>query len=167
MKFCESSDDLQLTPELRLLLACAQAGKAEEKQALIRQLLADGIDWTAFAQKALVHGFASFAAHTLRRLAPDSIPGDIQDAFHAIVDATSRANRALFDELARLLDALAKHGIEAIPFKGPLLAIQVFGDLGLREFRDLDFLVHDEDLANTIAILGSLGYPRTRKLTAA
>jgi tetratricopeptide (TPR) repeat protein len=167
MKFCESSDGLRLKPELSLLLACARAGKAQEKQAAIQQLLADGIDWTSFAQKALAHGFASFAAHSLARLAPDSIPGDILDAFHAIMDETSRANRALFEELARLVGALAKNGIEAIPFKGPLLAIQAFGDLGLREFRDLDFLVHDDDLAKTIATLNRLGYRRTGELTAA
>ena len=167
MKLCVSSDGLHLKPELSLLLACAQAGNAEEKQAEIQQLLADGIDWTSFAQKALAHGLASFAAHSLARLAPDNIPGDILDAFRAIADETGKANRALFEELARLLDTLAKNGIEAIPFKGPLLAIQVFGDLGLRQSRDLDFLVRDEDLAKTIATLNGLGYQRTRALTAA
>jgi hypothetical protein len=138
MKFCESSDGLHLKPELSLLLACARAGKVQEKQAAIQQLLADGIDWTSFAQTAIAHGFASFAAHSLTRLAPESVPDDILDAFHALMDETSKANRALFEELARLVDALAKNGIEAIPFKGPLLAIQAYGDLGLREFRDLD-----------------------------
>ena len=167
MKFCESSDGLHLKPELSLLLACARAGKVQEKQAAIQQLLADGIDWTSFAQTAIAHGFASFAAHSLARLAPDSVPGDILDAFHALMDETSKANRALFEELARLVDALAKNGIEAIPFKGPLLAIQAYGDLGLREFRDLDFLVRDEDLAKTIGALNSLGYRRRGELTAA
>ena len=167
MKVCGSSDGLHLKPEISLLLACARAGTAQEKQAAIQQLLADGIDWTSFAQTAIAHGFASFAAHSLARLAPDGIPGDILDAFHAIMDETSRANRALFEELARLVDALAKNGIAAIPFKGPLLAIQAFGDLGLREFRDLDFLVRDEDLANTVATLNSLGYQRRGALTAA
>lgn len=167
MKSCESSNGMQLKPELSLLLACARTGDAQDKQGVIQQLLADGIDWTSFAQKALTHGVASFAAHTLARLAPDHIPGDILGAFHAIADETSRANRALFDELARLLDALAKNGVEAIPFKGPLLAIQVFGDLGLRDFRDLDFLVRDEDLEKTIATLKDLGYPRTGQMTAA
>ena len=167
MRSCGSSDGLQLKPELSLLLGCARAGGAQEKQAIIEQLLADGIDWTSFAQKALEHGFASFCAHTLARLAPDHIPDDILDAFDALVDQTSRANRALFDELARLLDALAENGIDAIPFKGPLLAIQVFGDLGLRQFADLDFLVQAEDLAKTIATLNSLGYRRSQELTAA
>ncbi len=167
MKFGEALGGLQLAPELSLLLACARAGTAQQKQAAIRQLLADGIDWTSFAQTAIGHGFATFAAHSLARLAPDSIPGDILDAFYALMDETSRANRALFEELARLVDALAKNGIEAIPFKGPLLAIQAFGDLGLREFRDLDFLVRDEDLAKTVATLNSLGYQRRGELTAA
>ena len=167
MKSCESSDDLQLKPELSLLLACARVGDQQEKKAAIQQLLADGIDWTLFAQKALVHGLASFAAHTLARLAPDQIPDDILDAFDALVDQTGRANRTLFDELARLLDALAENGVDAIPFKGPLLAIQVFGNLGLRQFADLDFLVQAEDLAKTIATLNSLGYRRSEALTAA
>jgi protein O-GlcNAc transferase len=167
MKSCELSNGLRLKPELSLLLGCARAGDAQEKQAAIEQLLADGIDWTSFAQTALEHGFASFAAHTLARLAPDDIPDDILDAFDALADQTSRANRALFDELSRLLDALAENGIDAIPFKGPLLAIQVFGDLALRQFADLDFLVHAEDLAKTIATLNSLGYRRWQELTAA
>src|SRR5215469_3847232 len=99
MKSGGSSDGLRLKPELSLLLGCARAGDAQEKQAAIEQLLANGIDWTLFAQKALEHGLASFAANTLARLAPDHIPGDILDAFDALVDQTRRANRALFDEL--------------------------------------------------------------------
>jgi hypothetical protein len=81
VKFSESSDGLRLKPELSLLLACARTGSAQEKQAAVQQLLADGIDWTSFAQTAIAHGFASFAAHSLARLAPDCIPQDILDAF--------------------------------------------------------------------------------------
>jgi protein O-GlcNAc transferase len=167
VKFSGSSGASELKPELSLLLACARTGSAQEKQAAIQQLLADGIDWTSFAQTAIAHGFATFAAHSLARLAPDSIPTDILDAFHALMDETSKANRARFEELTRLVDALAKNRIDAIPFKGPLLAIQAFGDLGLREFRDLDFLVRDDDLAKTVAILNSLGYQRNGELSAA
>ncbi|MEO9189161.1 MAG: nucleotidyltransferase family protein [Acetobacteraceae bacterium] len=160
-------DGMHLKTELRLLLICARVATTREEQAAIRQLLAGEIDWTLFARKAVDHGLASLAAHTLARVAPDAVPGDLLDAFHAITQETRRTNRALFDELARLIEGLANSGIEAIPFKGPVLAIQAFGDLGLREFRDLDFLVRDSDIAPTIATLRSLGYQREGQLTAA
>src|SRR3954453_20144544 len=166
MNVYESVDALRLRPELRLLLACARSGSEQEKEVALQRLLADGIDWTLFAQTAVAQGFAGFAANTLLRLTPDSIPDDILGAFHAIVDETGRGNRALFDELARVLETLKSNGVEAIPFKGPILAIQAYGDLGLREFGDLDFLIRDTDVEDTITILDSLGYRRNRELTA-
>lgn len=160
-------DDTRLTAELRLLLLCARLAPSVPAQEAIRRLLADGIDWTGFARKAVDHGLTSLAAHQLLRIAPEAVPGDILHAFQVLTEETRRKNRALFDELGRIIDALAKDGIEAIPFKGPILAIEAYGDLGLRKFRDLDFLVRDPDLATTIAVLGRMGYERTGELTAA
>jgi len=57
--------------------------------------------------------------------------------------------------------------VETIPFKGPVTAIQAYGDLGLREFRDLDFLIRDVDIAATLESLQKLGYRRRSGLTDA
>src|SRR4029078_3729368 len=46
-------------------------------------------------------------------------------------------------------------------------AIRAYGDLGLREFGDLDFLIRDDDLETAITTLNGLGYKRKGKLTAA
>jgi len=153
------------TPELRLLLACARAHASAEDEAAIRRLLEQGADWTLFVQKALSHGLAGLAGDTLSRLAPDMVPGDVLGAFQAYIAQTRESNRALLDELAQLITVLAEGGVEAIPFKGPVLAQQAFGDLGLRGFRDLDFLIQDRDLDKTIRILGSRGYQRKGRLT--
>jgi predicted O-linked N-acetylglucosamine transferase (SPINDLY family) len=155
------------TPELQLLLACARVVATPEDETAIRQILGKGIDWTLFAGKAIDHGLAGLAGHTLIRLAPDTVPEDILDAFRANIDQTRRENRALFDELAGVIEELAKAGVEAIPFKGPVLAMQAYGDLGLRVFRDLDFIIRDPDLASAIAILCRLGYERKGQLTPA
>jgi protein O-GlcNAc transferase len=155
------------TPELRLLFACARVLTTEQDEAAIREMLVDDIDWALFARKATDHGLAGLAGHTLARVAPGMVPDDILEAFRAIIDHTSRKNRALFDELAGVIEALAKVGVEAIPIKGPILAIQAFGDLGLRVFNDLDFLIRDPDIAPTITALRSLGYERKGRLTAA
>jgi len=154
-------------PELRLLLACARAHTAAGDEAIIRQMLEEGIDWTAFVRKTVAHGLAGLAGHTLARLAPDAVPGDIRAAFQAFIEQTRKSNQVLVDELAQLIGSLADRGVETIPFKGPVLAKQAFGDLGLRGFRDLDLLIRDRDRDETVRILCERGYERQGKLTEA
>jgi len=154
-----------VTPELRLLLACARVHTGPEDETSIRQMLGEGIDWTLFVRKAVDHGLAGLSGHTLAHIAPDLVPDDILDAFHVNIERTRARNLVLFDELARLIEALANNGVDSIPFKGPVLAIQAYGDLGLRVFRDLDFLIHDRDIAPTMTTLRGLGYERGERLT--
>lgn len=153
----------QITPEpqsreLRLLLLCARMDPTQADEAEIRQMLAAGTDWTAFARKLVDHGVASLVAHTLLRIASDALPAEIVDAFHTIIHETGTQSRAHFDELARIIEALDEVGLEAIPFKGPTLALEAFGSLELRMFKDLDLLVRDRDLARIITVLCEHGY---------
>jgi protein O-GlcNAc transferase len=151
---------------LRLLFACAQVPLTESGKIAIREILAEDVDWTVFARKALGHGLAGLAGHNLAQAAPDLVPGDIFDALRMTLEQARRKNRALFDELGGVLEALAKAGIEAIPFKGPVLALETYGDLGLRVFSDLDFLVRDCDLPSAMTVLAGLGYARKETLRA-
>jgi predicted O-linked N-acetylglucosamine transferase (SPINDLY family) len=138
-----------------------------EAEAKIEQLLCEGIDWSIFARKAVAHGLAGLCGYTLARVAPDMMPEDILNAFQLNLEHARKKNRVLFDELGKVVDGLAKEGIEALPFKGPVLAIEAYGDLGFRTFGDLDFLVRDADMARTMATLGNLGYERTPGLSDA
>ena len=153
--------------ELKLLLLCARTIRGDADEAAIRRLLADGIDWTVFARLAIDHGLAGFAGHVLSLAAPDAVPEEIGEAFRKNVDSTRARNRALFDRLAEIMDTLSKSGVDAIPFKGPVLALEAYGDLGFRVFQDLDFLIRDSHLAAAMTILGKLGYERKERLTAA
>jgi hypothetical protein len=67
-------------------------------------------------------------------------------------------NLFLTGELSRILSFLEAHGICAIPFRGPTLAAWVYGDLSLRQFKDLDVLVHQGDVPQAKELLRSLGY---------
>jgi hypothetical protein len=69
--------------------------------------------------------------------------------------------------LIRILDCLDAHGIAAIPYKGPLLAETVYGDLTLREFSDLDVLVRPADVPRAKAALKDLGYSPNSPFTPA
>ncbi len=152
-------------PELALLLACSRVRISQEDERAIRLLLQAGIDWTAFARRAIEHGLACLAGKSLASAAPDLVPDDILDAFSALITHASRANTTAFDELTRIIEALRKVGIDAIPLKGPTLAIQAYGDIGLRSFRDMDFLIRDADLKPAVMLLNDLGYDRDQPLT--
>jgi predicted O-linked N-acetylglucosamine transferase (SPINDLY family) len=156
-----------MTLEFRLLLACARALPSHADEAAIREMLIDGIDWTRFTRTAMEHGLAALAGRTLNRVVPDMMPDEMRDAFRANVDQTRQKNRALFNDLARVIEALADIGVEAIPFKGPVLAFQAYGDLGLSMFGNPHVLIRDVDLARTMATLGGLGYERKKQLIAA
>jgi hypothetical protein len=64
-------------------------------------------------------------------------------------------------ELTKILDLFASHGIQAIPYKGPVLAVQVYGDLTLRQFEDLDIILRQSDLPKAHEVmLGMVYRPR-------
>ena len=67
-------------------------------------------------------------------------------------------NLLLITELCRVLEEFEEHGIAAIPYKGPALALQVYGDLKLRSFVDLDLLVRPGDATRAGALLIARGY---------
>src|SRR4051812_19748529 len=140
-----------MSPEFSLLLACTHPLTTRKEEDRIRRILDSGVDWTVFMQKAVNCRLAGFAGHTLARWAPDLVHPDILDALRFYLEQLRARNRLSFDELARVLEALTDKGIEAIPFKGPVLALQAYGDLGLSEFNDINLLVHDSDMASTMA----------------
>ena len=156
-----------MTPEFSLLLTCARPLATHKEEAAIRQILGNGIDWTVFTQTAINCRLAGLAGYTMARLAPDMVPPDVLDALRFYLDQLRAKNRALFHELAKVVEMLADSGIEAIAFNGPTLALQAYGDPGLSEFNDIDLLVHDADLASAMALFLHLGYERPAPLTEA
>ena len=67
-------------------------------------------------------------------------------------------NLLLTKELGRILAACQQRGIACIPIRGPVLAVQLYGDCSMRQMDDLDLLVHREDLSALKEIFDQLGY---------
>jgi putative nucleotidyltransferase-like protein len=69
-----------------------------------------------------------------------------------------RKNLRMTGELIILIRMFAEHGVNIIPFKGPTLAALAYGDLGLREFGDLDLLIAKTDFLKAKELLIARGY---------
>ena len=81
-------------------------------------------------------------------------------------DRRASAARSLYlaGELISLVKAFGVAEIPVLPHKGPLLAQAAYRDLALRDFNDLDLLVHPADLPRAITLLAELGYQPAAEL---
>ncbi len=145
-------------PEKQLLAYCARTRIQPEASQEIRELLAGPLDWDYLLEQAEENSVTPLLERQLQAVAPDSIPAAAKERLkHA-----SRANtvRCLFltAELFKVLDLFRAQGVQGIPYKGPVLAMQAYGDVALREFEDLDIILRQRDLPAAHEAMLSLGY---------
>jgi hypothetical protein len=147
-----------LRPEARLVLACARTHLDNEQKAAIAALAARGLDWNAAIDLAEAHSVMPLLYTSLRLAAADSVPADAMGRLQSLFYSNSLRNFALRDELIRTLRELQSRGVQAVPYKGPVLAENVYGDLSLRKFGDLDILARREQIPEAAQALRALGY---------
>lgn len=69
-------------------------------------------------------------------------------------------------ELFRLLQCFAEGGLETLLTKGPVLSVRCYGDPGMRQYGDLDFIVREKDIRRATLAMLDLGYEPRVSLTA-
>lgn len=149
---------IPLGAESELLVWCARTGTTEGLMRRIRQKLQEPLDWTNFLQMAEYHGVEPLVYGTLSQVAPDLVPTESLAQLRRKVQVGSLLNRSLARELIKLCDEFALQGVPVIPIKGATLATVAYGDLGLRDFTDLDLLVPESSVEEAQAVLVTLGY---------
>jgi hypothetical protein len=122
------------------------------------RLLDRDLNWTLLLDLALVHGLRPLLCRHLKPFAPASVPKQVYAELWSSQQLLSRRNKTMASELIAILRLLDEHGIPVIPYKGPLLAATVYGDLALRVFGDLDLLLRPEDILRAKALLATRGY---------
>jgi hypothetical protein len=95
---------------------------------------------------------------TLKSVCWDTVPQRIQLELTTFNKANVQKNLIFTGELLRLIDLFQQSAIPIAAFKGPLLADSVYGHLSLREFSDLDVIIHEADLPKAEDILIARGY---------
>lgn len=154
-------------PEAELLLCCARARRTTETDDRIRALLREDIDWDYLLETARRHRVAPLLYWQLGVVCPEAVPERVLAHLQNHFRVNSARNLFLTGELRRLLDAFESHGIGAIAYKGPALAALVYDNLALRQFGDLDIMVHQHDVSKAEELLVSLGYRPQYQLTRA
>jgi hypothetical protein len=125
-----------------------------------RDALAKHPDPELLAAVADQHGVLPLLARAL------SLVGIRCESVRKLAREIAFRNLALAAELVKLVGALRGRGIQGLAYKGPVLGQQLYGDVTLRQFRDLDILVAPTDVLRTRDALCQLGYQEAELFSA-
>ncbi len=144
--------------EIKLLLCCARTRADRRVAQRIHGLAAGSLDWIYFLRMARSHKVLTLVHSTLKTVCCDAIPEAIGRQLERYASRQAQRSSHLTGELLRLLTLLDARAIPALPVKGPVLSASLYGDLALREFHDLDILIHKRDALRAKDVLLSSGY---------
>src|ERR1700687_3816400 len=137
------------------LLECANPRRNADHFA---GLAGDPIDWQHLLQLAESHGLAPAVAGLLKSLDPSLVPPHVRAKVRDSQRTFSILSLQLTAELFRVLDRFSEAGIETLLTKGPALSIRCYGDPGMRQYGDLDFVIRQADIRHATQAMLDLGY---------
>jgi putative nucleotidyltransferase-like protein len=140
------------------VVECARTRLAAAAGTRILARAREGVDWATVVGLAERHRVTPLVHRALVRACPERVPPATLATLRRSVTRSARQGLALAAELRALLADLAAHEATVIPYKGPVLAVAAYGELGLRVFGDLDLVVAAPDLPRVRARLLARGY---------
>lgn len=145
-------------PEHELLLCCARTGLGPEHAARLRALVQKKIDWSRLTDLAERHGLLPLLCTHLKAQAPDSVPHDALEALQRRFQDNQRNAMHLAGILVKLLELFEANRIPALTFKGPAVAEELYGNLALRPFADLDLILPHGEIPRAAELMFAQGF---------
>ncbi len=134
-----------------LLCACSEP----DKKRCDRIINAAGKinDWTLVYEIAQNQRVLPFLYINIKNILHAQIPGKIFEKFKTAYLDVSARNLYLSSFLLRLIGLFNHNSVNVLPLKGPVIAQDLYGDINLRGFSDLDILVDTVDAVKAWSIL--------------
>ncbi len=121
----KESPEIHFTPEQELLLWSIRVDHTKDQR--IEEILKDGVDWNYVRETAIQHGVFPLLYKRLKEEMSHLVPSNEIEELRTLFMANAVQNLRMTQQLIKVLDLLANAGIEAMPFKGPALAVQALG----------------------------------------
>jgi len=115
-------------------------------------------DWPRLIEQAGREGLLGLLAARLTEARPPGVPQEAMAELARLRRLSAQRNLRMTGQLVRILEVFERHGIEALPVKGPLLAQDLYGDPTVRMSCDLDILVRPRDAAAARRVLLDNGF---------
>jgi hypothetical protein len=149
------------SPAFRLLMATSwlapEAWRRRQDEAIL-EAWDEGVDWDEYVRLVERHRTSALSWAALKRVAGVTIPRETAKTLKRRSDACRIKAAIHLQLLMEMLKALNTAGIWAMPLKGPLLSLELYGDAALRESKDLDVLVAQADVEAARRCLSEAGW---------
>jgi len=156
------SDLPSFRTEWAVLLECASPASDARRLAE----LARSAEWSRLLVLAEEHGVLAHLARRFRDVDENLVPAEIRQTLLERQRAQVFSTLRMTAELFRLLDLFAAKDIPALVVKGPVLAVQAYGDPAMRSYGDLDLLVRQRDIRRATESLQATGFQAAVPLSA-
>src|SRR6266404_9105422 len=158
----QSSGVASFKNEWAALLECASPSCDPRRLAdLLRS-----VDWARLLALAEEHGVEGHLATSFRLLEGTLVPPEMRQKLDERKRVQTFFTLRLNAELFRLLEQFRAHGIGAVAIKGPVLAVQAYGDPAMRSYGDLDLLVPQQDIRRATELMSAGGFLPVVSLSA-
>lgn len=144
-----------MTPEFQFLCLAA---RPQPDPTRLRELLRKGIDHRALICLAAGHGVRPSLLGCLGELSWETVPENARTDLEHFRQHHLLKSLALAGDLRRLAASLSDRSIPFVAFKGPTLALTLYGDLAGREYNDIDVIVPQRRIDDAEDVIGSMGY---------
>jgi len=145
-------------PEDALLLWCIREGSDGERIEQINALIRKEVDWSKLLDASIFHGLVPLVCKSLESCSGEDVPKGVLERLRDYFRKIALWNLASTRELLGLLDLFTRKGVQAVPYKGPVLSAMLYGDVCSRQYSDLDFSIGVSDLQSVSELLLSEGY---------
>lgn len=149
------------SPAFRLIIATswlASESWQKNQEETIRDATGAGVDWTEYLRLVDRHRVPAVSWAALKRAPGLEIPEFARKGMQVRSDACriQAVRHSLMQ--AEIVKAFDRDGIPVMTLKGPVLSLDLFGDVGLRQSNDLDLAVVPDDVDRAQTCLESLGW---------
>ena len=150
--------------EHKILFICARPRLDDDARGELDRLLSSILDWDSLMAAAQRHALLPLMHHHLSKCKTDLVPPAHAKQLKTVFQENVARNLVLMNELRSITQSLQSSGVESFPFKGPVLGLIAYDDLGLRRSVDLDIVVRPTDVERARECLTTRGYRLTRRL---
>ena len=118
-------------------------------------------DWETFAETCVTHQLVPLVYCRLQQITAPTVPSELVEYLRVRFHESCSYNYRLASRLVSLTSMLEGEGVSVLSFKGPSLAMTLYGGLSLRQCLDLDLMIRAEQVVKAAQLMKSCGYEPT------
>lgn len=144
--------------ESQFILQCVGVAACDERRAQLLTLIPVVSDWTAVLNLAQHHGVIPLLYTRLKEMVWEELPKDTRQSLEVAHRMNAAHALSLTRDLMGLVTLFRTNNLFILPYKGPALAAQLYGDVAMRQYGDLDVVINKADWAKVDRLLKSDGW---------